>query len=204
MSNAIFINYYKLKQGASVPDFLASVEKLVNEYASKQKGFISFNLLVDNDLWADIGVFESMEDAKNFANPSSTNNLAQKFYSFLDLKNCVSHLFSVERNYQYKDIMPKVVTLVTYKLKSGTAKSDFLLAADKAGNQPVAKDSVTISWQPLVDGDTWADLVYWESMDGPRKASSSENENPAIKEYLSFIDEVLFHRHFEVKKFLSV
>jgi hypothetical protein len=31
MSNAVFFNTYKLKDGVSVPDFLLAVEKLIKE-----------------------------------------------------------------------------------------------------------------------------------------------------------------------------
>jgi len=99
MSNAVFINSYKLKKGTSVPDFLLAVDNLVNEYMSKQKGFISFKLLVDGDTWTDIGVFETMEDAKNFENPGSVNEFAEKFYSFLNFNTCKSNTYSVERSY---------------------------------------------------------------------------------------------------------
>lgn len=55
MSKAVFFNSYKLKKGASVSDFLVAVENLTNEYISKQKGYISFQLLVDGEIWADSG-----------------------------------------------------------------------------------------------------------------------------------------------------
>ena len=53
MSNAVFYVEYKLKKGASVPDFLLTAENLNSEYMSKQKGYISWQQLVDGDTWAD-------------------------------------------------------------------------------------------------------------------------------------------------------
>ena len=38
MSNAVFFNTYKLKDGAFVPDFLLAAENLVNGYIAKQEG----------------------------------------------------------------------------------------------------------------------------------------------------------------------
>lgn len=96
MSKINFFNSYKLKKGASVPDFLVAVEQLKSEYISKQKGFISFDLLVDGETWADSTIFETMEDAKNFANASEPNEFATKFYSFLNFNSCRSNFFSVE------------------------------------------------------------------------------------------------------------
>jgi len=97
--NAVFFNSYKLKKGVSVPDFLLAAEKLNNEYISKQKGFISFNLMADGETWADSSVFETMEDVKRFAESNEPNELAETFYSFINLNSCKSHFFSVERSF---------------------------------------------------------------------------------------------------------
>jgi len=99
MSNAVFFNSYKLKKGASIPDFLLAVENLNNEYISKQKGYISFELLVDGETWADSTTFKTMDDAKKFAEASDPNGFAEKFYSFLNLNSCKSHFFSSEKSY---------------------------------------------------------------------------------------------------------
>ena len=99
MSAVIFFNSYKLKKGASVPDFLAAVENLNSQYISKQKGYISFKLLVDGETWADSTTFETMEDAKSFAGACGPNEVAERFYSFLNFNSCKSNFFSVEREY---------------------------------------------------------------------------------------------------------
>jgi len=96
MSKVVFFNSYKLKKGASTPDFLAAVENLNSKYISKQKGFISFELLVDGETWADSTTFETMEDAKNFAEAEEPNEFAEKFYSFLNFNSCRSNFFSVK------------------------------------------------------------------------------------------------------------
>jgi hypothetical protein len=199
MSNAVFFNSYKLKKGASVTDFLHSVDDLINGYASKQKGAISFSLLVDGDTWADFGIFSTLEDAKNFENPSSTNDLAEKFYSFLNFNSCKSFMFSVERSKERVRAIPNVVTLVTFKLKNGASVPDFLNAKDKIHNQERG-DDLLISQKLLVDKDLWADLIFWKSMEGPKTAVENEKWNAAIKEYQSFIGEVPFMRHFKIEK----
>ena len=101
MSNAVFFNTYKLKKGASVPDFLLAVEKLIKEHISKQKGFISCNFLLGGELWADYATFETMDDLTAFLESSknSKNEIAEKFYSFLNFGTCKSHVFSVEKSY---------------------------------------------------------------------------------------------------------
>lgn len=102
MPNVVFFNSYKLKKGVSIPDFLLAAEKLNHAYIAKQKGYISFELLRDGDKWADSTTFETMEDAKNFAESDSPNEWAEQFYAFLNLTSCVSRLFTVEQSYGYK------------------------------------------------------------------------------------------------------
>jgi len=101
MSNAVFFNTYKLNAGVSVPDFLLAVEKLIKEYVSKQKGYVSCTLLADGDAWADCAVFETMDDLNAFLESSQNdrNESAEKFYSFLDFDTCISKIYSVEKSF---------------------------------------------------------------------------------------------------------
>ena len=94
MPKAIFYNSYKLKEGASIPDFLLAVEKLT-AYTAKEKGCISFQLLVDGETRADMSTGETMDDAKNFANSGGQKDLAEKFYAFINFESCKSHFFEV-------------------------------------------------------------------------------------------------------------
>ena len=112
MPNIVFFNTYKLKKGKSTPDFLLAVENLNNQYISKQKGYISFELMVDGETWADATTFETMEDAKGFAEADNPNPFAETFYSFLNLNSCKSHFFVTEKSYCSK------------KQKTASAKSD--------------------------------------------------------------------------------
>jgi len=99
MSNVVFFNSYKLKKGVAIPDFLQAVENLVNEHVSKQKGYISCKLMLDGDTWADATTFETMEDAKRFAESSEPNELAERFYSFLNFNSCKTNYFTIERSF---------------------------------------------------------------------------------------------------------
>ena len=100
MPNAVFYCSFNLKKGASVLDFLVAAEKLNNDYISKQKGYISWKQLVDGELWADFLTFKTMEDVKKFeAESANAGELADKFYSFINLNSCKVHYFSVERSY---------------------------------------------------------------------------------------------------------
>ena len=101
MSNAVFFNSYKLKKGASIPDFLAAVEKLNSEHISKQKGYISWKIFASENEWADMLTFETMEDVNAFEENSSANpsELALEFYSLINAMSCKSRYFTVERSY---------------------------------------------------------------------------------------------------------
>ena len=70
MSNVAFSNRYKLKDGASVPDFLLAIEQLIKEHLSKQKGYVSFQLLKEDDTWVDSVTFETMDNLNVFLESS--------------------------------------------------------------------------------------------------------------------------------------
>jgi len=98
MSNVVFSNIYKLKDGVSVPDFLLAIEKLIKEHVSKQKGYVSFQLLAEGDTWADSVTFETMDYLNAFLESSQNerNELAEKFYSFLNFDTCKSNIYTVK------------------------------------------------------------------------------------------------------------
>ena len=101
MANAVFYCSFKLKKGASVPEFLLAAKKLNDEYISKQKGYISWKQLVDGDTWADFITFETMADVKKFeADSGNSGELAEKFYSFLNCNSCKVNYFTIERSYK--------------------------------------------------------------------------------------------------------
>lgn len=101
MSNAVFYCSFKLKEGASVDDFLQAAENLNREFIAKQKGYISWKQLVDEDTWADFITFETLDDIAAFEeNSMIENKLAERFYSFIDLENCSTNHYIVERNYE--------------------------------------------------------------------------------------------------------
>lgn len=101
MANAVFYCSFKLKKGASVPEFLQAAENLNNEYISKQRGYLSWKQLVDGETWADFITFETMEDVKSFEeNSSNSGELSEKFYSFINFNSCKQHYFTIERNHE--------------------------------------------------------------------------------------------------------
>ena len=101
MSKAVFYCSFKLKKGASVPDFLLAAEKLNNEYISKQEGYISWKQLVDGDTWADFITFETLEAVKKFeADSGNAGELSKTFYSFINCNSCKVNYYTIEKNYE--------------------------------------------------------------------------------------------------------
>ncbi len=99
MSNTVWIISYKLVEGASVPDYLLASEKVNNEILSKQKGFISWEVLLDGDTWVDLVVWDTPEDAKNAETAGGTNPIAQEYYSYMDFSSLKNQVYSVEKSY---------------------------------------------------------------------------------------------------------
>ena len=99
MANVVSFNSYQLHKGASISDFLLATEVLINEFVSKQKGFISSKLLAEGETWADFTVFESLEDLNAFIPLCNKNELARKVYGFINFGTLDSHVYSVEKDF---------------------------------------------------------------------------------------------------------
>lgn len=99
MSNVVWFISYKLVEGASVPDYLFASEKVYHEIMSRQKGFISWQVLKDGDTWVDLITWETMEDAKKAETAGGNSPIAQKYYSFIDMESCKDQRYSVEKSY---------------------------------------------------------------------------------------------------------
>jgi len=97
MSNAIEFASFDLKKGTSVPDFLLASDKMNSGFLSMQKGYISRKLLVDGERWADLVVWETIEDARNAAKIFGENDVDREYIAFIE--NVDFHDFSIEKNY---------------------------------------------------------------------------------------------------------
>lgn len=99
MSNAIWFISFKLKKGASVEDFLTASKKCHDEVLSRQKGFISWEVLRDGDAWVDLVRWETVDDAKNGETAGANNPAAREFYSYINMSSCKLQLYSVEKSH---------------------------------------------------------------------------------------------------------
>ena len=192
LKNVVAFNSYKLQKGASASDFVHAVEKMTNEFASKQKGWILSMKLVDGETWADFTLFESIEDKNAFAKAFYENEVAKNCFSFMDFSTMQSYLFNVEKSYQAQSFElsqgVNVAAFHSYKLKEGTFHSDFLLATEKLNNEFASKQSGRLSSMKLLDGETWADFIIFKSMDDMKAFAESARQNELVKTAQSFMD----------------
>jgi len=73
----------KLKQGTSIADFLAASDKIQEDYLSKCKGYVSRQLFANGDVWTDLLIWETAEDAENSMAAAEQNASAMAFTSLV-------------------------------------------------------------------------------------------------------------------------
>jgi len=83
--------------------------------------------------------------------------------------------------------MKNAIWFISYKLKKGADESEFLAASKQLGKEYISKQKGYISWKQLKDGDIWADLAAWETMDDAKAFEKGDGGELAAKFY-SFIN----------------
>ena len=204
MSNVVFFNAYKLKTGASVPDFLHAKEQLTNEHVAKHKGFISSAYFLDGETWADYSIWETADDLNAFiassraASARGDNELAKKTYSYMNFNSNISHRFSVERSYGFDKghfNRSNIISFHSYSLKEGAPASDFIHAVEKTSLEFVSKQKGWVSSKLLVDDKTWADIVAFETTEDLNNFVQLCGQNDLTKEWFSYINYSGLRRH---------
>jgi hypothetical protein len=84
--------------------------------------------------------------------------------------------------------MTNAVLFISFKLVKGASVPDFLLASEKLNNEYMSKQKGYISWKQLNEGETWADLLTWETMDDAKAIMEPSCANAAVEKFYSFID----------------
>jgi uncharacterized protein CbrC (UPF0167 family) len=85
--------------------------------------------------------------------------------------------------------MSNAIYYVSFKLKKGASISDFLLSAEKLNNEFIAKQPGYLSWKQAVDGETWADMITFDTMDDLNKfQDASKNPGELAMQFYSFIN----------------
>ena len=99
MSKVVEFASFNLKKEASVSDFLLVSDKFNREFLSKQKGYISRQLLRLGEMWADSVLWETMEDAMRAFNTADEDAIACEYMSFMEHESVKVLHMVVERSY---------------------------------------------------------------------------------------------------------
>jgi len=85
--------------------------------------------------------------------------------------------------------MANAIYYVSYKLKKDVSVPDFLLAAERLNDEHISKQAGFVSWKQMVDGDTWADMCTFETVDDLKHFEQvSQNPGEAALNFYSFIN----------------
>jgi len=77
-----------------------------------------------------------------------------------------------------------------FKLKKTADPAEFLSAAKRLNDGYISKQPGYIGWQQLQDGDTWVDILKFDTMDNVKafEANSAANPNELALEFYSYIN----------------
>ena len=85
--------------------------------------------------------------------------------------------------------MSNAVMFISFTLVKGASVPDFLLTSEKLNSEYMSKQKGFISWKQLVDGETWADLLTWETMEDAQNIMKLSCSNAFTDKFCSFIDQ---------------
>lgn len=99
MEKAAWIISFKLRKGVSAEDFIAATRRLHDEVVSKAQGFISWEQYVQEDIWTDFVLWETLEDANRATTIGQGQEAAKKFYNMLQMNSCKMLVSSFIKKY---------------------------------------------------------------------------------------------------------
>lgn len=97
--------------------------------------------------------------------------------------------------------MSTVVMFISFRLAEGVLATDFLLAAQKLHSGFMSRQKGYINWKQMQDGDTWVDMLTWETAQDAQNADESSCNNALAMAYFALIDPQSITTHlFTVQK----
>ena len=86
--------------------------------------------------------------------------------------------------------MSKAIFYCEYKLKKNASPADFLDASKKLNDEYISKQKGYISWEQWSDGETWVDILAFETMEEVKtfEENSAANPNELAMNFYSFIN----------------
>jgi hypothetical protein len=99
MSNVVEFVSFKLKKGVSEQQFLAASDEINAGFLSLQKGYINRKLVKKESTWADIVLWESMDDAMNAAKAAEQFTAARPYFECIEGNTCEMQHLTVVKSY---------------------------------------------------------------------------------------------------------
>lgn len=83
--------------------------------------------------------------------------------------------------------MSKAIWNFSYKLKKGVTQDDFIEATKKLHDEIISKAKGFISWEHYLQGDTWTDLVLWETLEDANNGTTAAEGSELSKNFYAMI-----------------
>lgn len=83
--------------------------------------------------------------------------------------------------------MSKAIWNFSFQLKKGVTQHDFIETTKKLHDEITSKAKGFISWGQYLQGDTWADLVFWETLDDANSGTTVAEGSELAKNFYSMI-----------------
>lgn len=83
--------------------------------------------------------------------------------------------------------MSKAIWNFSFKLKKGVTQDDFIEAAKKLHDEIISKAKGFLSWEQYLQGDTWTDLVIWETLEDANNATTVAEGSELSKNFYAMM-----------------
>ena len=99
MARSAWIFSYKLKKNVSEEQFIGLTQKLHDEVISKAKGFISWEHYLQDNVWTDFVLWETLEDANNATKVGAGLEVTNQFYACIQMNTCRALISQLVKKY---------------------------------------------------------------------------------------------------------
>lgn len=83
--------------------------------------------------------------------------------------------------------MSNAIWNFSFKLKKGVAQDDFIKATKQLHDEIISKAKGFISWAQYLQGDTWTDLVFWETLEDANNGTTVAEGSDLAKSFYGMI-----------------
>ena len=104
-SNVVEFVTFKLKEGVTEQQFLNASDELNANFLSLQKGYINRKLIREENIWADIVLWETIDDAMNAMNVAQQSVVVEscpdyfEYFRLMEESSCEIKHLTVVKNY---------------------------------------------------------------------------------------------------------